>query len=78
MTALTEYQARDARIAIGLPIKQDNGEYEYPGYLDGTLIAFYRTRAEADVALHHILDCEMPAAFGMVLDTEFAPLGWAV
>lgn len=68
--------AHDARITIGAAIKQDNGEYEYPGYIDGALIAFYRNIREADLALRNILAAEMPATFGVV-DVEFAPVGWA-
>jgi len=70
--ALLTYQGRDARIAIGMPIKQDTGEYEWPGYIDGTLIAFYRNIPEADRALGNILAV---GAF-VAPDVAFAPFGW--
>lgn len=66
----------DDRVTIGLPVLQDNGEWEYPGYLDGVLIGFYANVHEADLALHNILAVEWPAAFG-VLDVDFAPVGWS-
>ncbi len=73
MTTLEAYRARDARIAIGLPIKQDNGEYEYPGYIDDTLIGFYPNIRTARLALDNITEV---GAF-IVPDVEFAPVGWA-
>lgn len=72
-TTLADYRARDARIAIGLPIKQDNNEFEWPGYLDGQLIAFYPNVHAANLALWNLLDTGACAA----PDTEFAPVGWA-
>lgn len=74
------YKARDERIEIGMPIKQlDSDEYEYPGKIDGVLIAFYPNRHTAELALHNILAAEMPAAFGHeVLDLDLdAALVWA-
>jgi hypothetical protein len=80
MTTLEAYRARDARISIGLPIKQDNGEYEYPGYVDGVLIGFYATRHHADLALHNILDTGLVALIGgagvVVQDVEYAAFGF--
>lgn len=69
---IEQYRAIDARISIGLPILQDNGEMEWPGSIDGTLIAFYRNILEADLALHNIIE----AGALIVPDVEFAPVGW--
>lgn len=81
MTALDTYRARDARISIGLPILQDNNEFEYPGYMNGALVGFYATRHHADLALHSILIAGMDAIIGgdfhAALDTEYAPAPWA-
>lgn len=74
-TRVSSYRARDARISIGLPVKQDNGEWEFPGFIDDVLIGFYATRHHADLALHNILDVTpspMPA-----LDLDFVSVGWA-
>jgi hypothetical protein len=72
------YRARDLRISIGLPVKQDNGEYEYPGYLDDKLIGFYATRHTADLALHNILDmAELVQGATPMLDLDFVSVGWA-
>ena len=80
MTALDTYRARDARISIGLPIMQDNGEFEYPGYVDDHLIGFYATRHHADLALHSVLIAGMDAIIGgdfhAELDCGHAPVGW--
>ena len=59
---IEQYRARDARIAIGLPIKQDNNEFEYPGYLDATLIAFFPNIHSANLALHNLIDKEQTMA----------------
>ena len=59
---IEQYRARDARIAIGLPIKQDNNELEYPGYLDATLIAFFPNIHSANLALHNLIDKEQTMA----------------
>ena len=69
---LIEYQSTDARISIRMPILQDNGELEYPGYIDGELVGFYRTYRDADLALRNILTA------GMLVtpDVEYAPVGW--
>lgn len=81
MITLDTYRARDARISIGLPILQDNNEFEYPGYVDGVLVGFYATRHHADLALHSILIAGMDAIIGgdfhAELDTEYAPAAWA-
>jgi hypothetical protein len=61
-TALAEYRARDARIAIGLPILQDNNEFEWPGYLDGRLIAFYPNVHAANLALWNLISAPIEFA----------------
>ncbi len=70
---ITEYQSIDARTLVGMPILQDNEEYEWPGYIDGVLIGFYRTFRDADLALRNIIEA------GMLVtpDVEYAPIGWA-
>lgn len=70
--ALIAYRAHDARVSIGMPIKQDNGEYEYPGFIDNTLIAFYPNIRLARLALDNIL-----VAGAWQPDVEYAPCGWA-
>ncbi len=62
----------DNRITIGLPILQDNGELEYPGYIDGDLIGFYATHHAADLALQNIIE----AGALLTPDVEYAPVGW--
>ena len=54
------FAAHDSRISIGFPVKQDTGEYQYPGLIDGAVVAFYRNAPEADLALRNILAAEMP------------------
>lgn len=79
LPALEAYRARDARIEIGLPILQGNGEFEYPGLIDGIIIGFYATRHHADIALHSILDTGLDALLvtaAVPLDTEYAEYGW--
>ncbi len=73
MMTLIEYQSIDERVFVGMPILQDTGEYEWPGYIDGVLIGFYRTYRDADTALGNILTA------GMLItpDVEYAPIGWA-
>ena len=77
LSKIESYRARDARIVIGLPVFQDNQEYEYPGYIDNTLIGFYATRHHADLALHNILDmAELVQGTAPMLDLDFATVGW--
>lgn len=69
---IEQYRTIDDRLSIGIPILQDNGELEYPGSIDDTLIAFYRTYAQAGLALHNIIE----AGALVMPDVEFAPVGW--
>lgn len=41
--------------SIGLPILTDDGELEYPGYIEGTLVGFYPTVGLADRCLASIV-----------------------
>jgi hypothetical protein len=73
------YRARDARISIGLPILQDNNEFEYPGAIDGVIVGFYATRHHAGIALHSILDAGMDRLIQgntAVLDCDYATYGF--
>lgn len=76
---IEQYRARDARIAIGYPIRQDNGELEYPGFIDGVLVGFYARPGIADLALRNILaarTCSQDRAIDGAFDVEFAPFGF--
>lgn len=57
-----------SRIEIGFPVLQDNGELEYPGYIDDTLIGFYASPGAADTALlNTILKPQIDAVCDMAL-----------
>lgn len=77
LAELLAYRARDARISIGYPIKQGNGELEYPGFIDGILIGFYARPGLADLALHNILGAALLPAFRAALDYDYVPVGWS-
>ncbi len=70
------YRARDSHIAIGLPVKQDDGEYAYPGYVNGQLTGYYPNLRAARLALD--LDLDAMGAASAPIDVEFAPVGFLV
>lgn len=63
--------AIDLSYSIGLPILQDNGEFEWPLYFGDTLIAFFANIPAAELAAQAWL-----ARWTMPVDVDFATTGW--